>query len=303
MTKPDARVALKELVRKIELGDVDRCSCIGITSTLQPELPWDHTDKWLDLYDMGEIFVKTLSREDKAIGECRSLRLLFDTITLSGADISVPLPLGTISLHGVHWFFMERVSHGGYSNPYHFGRELGILHQYRGESQYGLHHNNAIGMGVQINTFTSSFITFFKQYRLTPQLGWARDSKLLPASLEKRIERLIDRLDQYLREPDFPSFLHGDLWGGNHLYPKTGGVTLIDPAPYWGDREADIGMTELFGGFSPGFYRGYQESFPLDSEYQHRKHVYNLYHALNHLNLFGQSYLSMVENLVDRVVG
>ncbi len=302
MTKPDGRFALGELVYKIECGDVERCSCAGATSMLQPEAPWEHSDRWLNLYDEGRIFVKTLSREDKAVGECRSLRLLYDMVTLSGADISVPLPLGTISIDGVHWFFMERVAEGGVPNPYHFGRELGVLHRYRGEQQYGLHYDNAIGMGRQINTFSESFITFFQENRLSLQLRWAKDGGLLPVAIEKRIETLIDHLDEHLREPEYPSFLHGDLWGGNHLYPQAGGVTLIDPAPYWGDREADIGMTELFGGFSSEFYRGYQESFPLDSGYHRRKHLYNLYHALNHLNLFGRSYLSMVESLVCEIM-
>jgi fructosamine-3-kinase len=92
-----------------------------------------------------------------------------------------------------------------------------------------------------------------------------------------------------------PSLLHGDLWGGNAGFTAEGPV-LFDPAVYYGDREADLAMTELFGGFPQEFYSSYNKIWPLDDGYERRKHLYNLYHLLNHLNLFGSSYLAQVES-------
>ncbi len=271
------------------------------TSTLHSSVSWDNFESWVHRFDEGKIFVKSLPSEEKALSECRSLGLLRKVVLQSAADIQVPLPLGVISHKGRHLFFMEYVPFGGAPNPHLFGRELGVLHKYRGSELFGLPWNNTIGMGTQYNNPTPQFVPFFREYRLKPQLAWAKEGGLLKQHTLQRITWLIDYLDDYLTEPEDPSFLHGDLWGGNHIYPESGGVALIDPAPYWGHREADLAFTELFGGFSLDFYRGYQESYPLQKGYNQRKYVYNLYHALNHLNLFGSSYRSMVEGVLTEI--
>ena len=102
--------------------------------------------------------------------------------------------------------------------------------------------------------------------------------------------------------PQAASLLHGDLWNGNYSYDLEGCPVLYDPAVYYGDRETDLAMTELFGGFSTTFYAAYKEAYPLDPNYKIRKILYNLYHILNHLNLFGGSYLTQAEDMMERLI-
>lgn len=160
------------------------------------------------------------------------------------------------------------------------------------EWKYGFVADNYIGAAIQINTPKKSWVEFFRECRLLPQLRMA--DRYLDAGLRRKADRLLAHLDRYLREPEFPSLVHGDLWGGNVLCGSDGRAWLIDPAAYVGDFETDLAMTELFGRFPPAFYRAYQEENPVDGEYQERKPIYQLYHLLNHLNLFGRSYLGSV---------
>ena len=113
----------------------------------------------------------------------------------------------------------------------------------------------------------------------------------------------MSHLDLYLPEPGRPSLIHGDLWAGNQITGNDGKVWLIDPAVYYGHPEADLAMTELFGGFSERFYRAYREITGLDPGYPDRRDLYNLYHLLNHLNLFGSGYLGSVQRILDRYAG
>lgn len=160
------------------------------------------------------------------------------------------------------------------------------------EWKYGFVADNYIGAAIQINTPKKSWVEFFRECRLLPQLRMA--DCYLDTGLRRKADRLLAHLDRYLREPEFPSLVHGDLWGGNVLCGSDGRAWLIDPAAYVGDFETDLGMTELFGRFPPAFYRAYQEENPVDGGYQERKPIYQLYHLLNHLNLFGRSYLGSV---------
>jgi fructosamine-3-kinase len=113
-----------------------------------------------------------------------------------------------------------------------------------------------------------------------------------------RIDSIINRIRSLLVEPHRPSLLHGDLWGGNYMCDAAGAVVLIDPAVYYGHPEADLAMTELFGGFRPSFYGGYRNESPLQPGYEDRRDLYNLYHMLNHLNIFGGGYLGSVQSIV-----
>ncbi len=242
-----------------------------------------------------KLFTKRLSSVEVAKAECKSLGLLREVVQTAGAHIFVPKPIEISSApDGGAYFTMQRVDAGGKPQPYAFGKELAVLHRYKG-NYYGLDFDNTIGAGVQHNAISARWVDFFRTYRLKPQFCLAQDTGLLPAHIANAIENLINQLSERLQEPEYPSFLHGDLWGGNHMYLADGGVALIDPAPYWGDREADIAMTELFGGFSSEFYRGYNDTFPLSAGYKERRNIYNLYHALNHLNIFGTSYLRLVK--------
>ena len=141
-----------------------------------------------------------------------------------------------------------------------------------------------------------SWISFFRDCRLVPQfrdaMHWFDDAA------RKQIAYLLDHLDVYLEEPEHPSLLHGDLWSGNFITGSDGNAWLIDPAAYVGHAEADLAMTELFGGFSQRFYDAYREVHPIHPGYGHRRELYNLYHLLNHLNLFGGSYLPSVNRVL-----
>ncbi len=136
---------------------------------------------------------------------------------------------------------------------------------------------------------------------MRPQLDLARDNAA-PSRLLRQGERLLARLEGFFpgyRPP--PALLHGDLWGGNHGYVD-GEPVLFDPAIYYGDREADLAMTELFGGYPPAFQDAYREAWPLDPGYRARKPLYNLYHVLNHFNLFGGGYAAQAEAMIGRLL-
>ena len=184
-----------------------------------------------------------------------------------------------------------------------FGHALADMHKadmtaLLSEKKYGFPKDNYIGAGFQKNDAKDSWVEFFRDCRLLPQLDRART--VLGSSDIRRIEHLMEHLDEYLIEPEHPSLLHGDLWSGNFLVGPDGNAWLIDPAAYVGCAEADIAMTELFGGFSDAFYGAYRESGLIQPGYEERREIYNLYRMLNHLNLFGGSYLYAVERIISR---
>ncbi len=165
---------------------------------------------------------------------------------------------------------------------------------------YGFSQDNFIGARSQKNTPSSSWVSFFREQRLAPQFKTA-DSWFTPADRAK-ISKLLDNLDRFLIEPEQPSLLHGDLWSGNVMCGSDGKAMLIDPACYIGHRETDLAMTQLFGGFPESFYQAYKEAFPLQDGYEERRDLYNLYQLLNHLNLFGPTYLEPVLSIVSEYV-
>lgn len=185
-----------------------------------------------------------------------------------------------------------------------FAHELAAMHKAdpgMTEGPFGFPTDNFIGMGKQINTPTKSWVSFFRDCRLGVQFDLAKS--YFHGKDIQRIHRLLDHLDRYLPEPQYPSLLHGDLWGGNFMTGPDGYAWLIDPAVYVGHREADLAMTELFGGFSRDFYTSYKKAADIPPDYADRRDLYNLYHLLNHLNLFGGSYLHSVENILRFYAG
>lgn len=178
-----------------------------------------------------------------------------------------------------------------------FGRELAAIHAVT-QPYFGFPEDNYIGLTPQINTPHQSWISFFRDCRLEPQVRRAWHH--FDGEDRKRITRLLDRLGDLLIEPTHPSLLHGDLWGGNFTTGPDGKAWLVDPAVSYGHREADLAMSELFGGFAPEFYAAYEEAFPLQPGYGERKDLYNLYHLLNHLNMFGGGYYYSVVGIIRR---
>ncbi len=186
-----------------------------------------------------------------------------------------------------------------------FGRELASMHLKDTGSlvhggNYGFTSDNYIGASKQVNTPKDTWIDFFRECRLIPQFKMAE--RYFDNAEVKSVMRLLEKLDDVLIEPEGPSLLHGDLWSGNSITGRDGKAWLIDPAVYVGHAEADIAMTELFGRLPNDFYSEYMSVYPMQPGYQDRRNLYNLYHLLNHLNLFGRSYLSEVISIINHYV-
>jgi fructosamine-3-kinase len=181
----------------------------------------------------------------------------------------------------------------------------GLARQHRSTAQtYGLDHDNYIGSNPQHNAPARSWIEFYRDQRLGVQRDLAQRNGILTPDRARRLGRVMDHLAQWIDDRRVvPSLLHGDLWGGNYLIDAQGQPVLIDPAVYYGDREAEIAFTELFGGFGARFYAAYDEAWPLDRGYADRRDLYNLYHLLNHLNLFGEGYGGSVDAILRRYAG
>lgn len=178
-----------------------------------------------------------------------------------------------------------------------FGRNLAKLHQQTGE-KFGLDFDNYIGSLSQSNTQHTNWVDFFIQCRLRTQLDIGN---YLP-SIRQDFEKLFTKLPNiFPAEP--PSLLHGDLWSGNFLVKNKETPILIDPAIYFGNREMDIAMCKLFGGFHPTFYASYNEALPLENSWEERINLCNLYPLLVHVNLFGGGYLNQVKNILSYYVG
>ena len=183
-----------------------------------------------------------------------------------------------------------------------FFESLGIgladLHSAKSDKA-GLDHSNYIGSLTQLNDYKKDCIKFFIELRLLPMMKLAKENRLLPAETERGLLMLIDKLPAML-PIEKPSLLHGDLWSGNYMSDSAGKPCLIDPAVYFGHREADIAMTKLFGGFDDVFYIAYNDALPLFPKWEERIDLWNLYPLLVHLNLFGRAYLNDIRLTVEK---
>ena len=184
-----------------------------------------------------------------------------------------------------------------------FGIRLSRMHRHTGGGEWGFMEDNFLGETPQpnLNPEGLSWPDFFWQKRLFYQCRLGIERGVIDTKLEKRILALKSMVEDLMdiREP--PSLLHGDLWSGNYLVNDEGEVCLIDPAVYYGHREAELAMCKLFGGFSPDFYEAYEKEFPLERGAGRRLPLYQLYHCLNHLNLFGESYWGQVEGCLEQI--
>lgn len=179
-----------------------------------------------------------------------------------------------------------------------FGVQLAQLHLHT-HPEFGFHHPNYIGSTPQVNTWEEDGFEFFGEHRLLYQARRAREKGLFSRDRVNQVEKLASRLDELIpRQP--ASLIHGDLWSGNAITDQGGNPAIIDPAAYYGWAEAELAMTDLFGSYPAAFYQAYQEIRPLDPGYRERFPLYNLYHLINHVNLFGRGYLSRVHSILDR---
>lgn len=181
------------------------------------------------------------------------------------------------------------------------GRALATLHRTLGQ-EFGVEKDNFIGATPQINTPHRNWARFFADCRLKPQLDWALENGMERGVVERGRD-VAARLGAFFVDyTPGPSLLHGDLWSGNADALTNGTPVIFDPAVYYGDREADLAMAELFGGFPESFFAAYREAWPLDPGFETRKTLYNLYHILNHYNLFGPSYQGQAKRMIERLL-
>ena len=218
-------------------------------------------------------------------------------------SIRVPEPL-LVSVGGDKSFLVLEYIEMGQKTPAAneaCGIALADMHR-RHKPQYGWHRDNTIGSTPQVNRWSENWIEFFRDARLGYQFRLAADNGLGDALL-KVGERLLELLPEFFTDHEpAASLLHGDLWGGNWGATFGEVPVIFDPAVYFGDREADVAMTRLFGGFGTQFYAAYNEAYPLDPGFERRCGLYNLYHVLNHFNLFGGGYRNQVAELLRNLL-
>jgi fructosamine-3-kinase len=215
--------------------------------------------------------------------------------------IHVPHPVNTGLYEKHSWLVMEYLPLHNNGNHHKLGEQLAAMHRVT-RASFGWDRDNTIGSTPQTNTPGDDWLDFFRDRRLQYQLRLAA-AKGHTGSLQKAGAALLDCLDDFfIGYKPVPSLLHGDLWSGNYAFLENNDPVIFDPATYYGDRETDIAMTELFGGFTTEFRASYEACWPLDSGYETRKLLYNCYHILNHLNLFGGGYAAQAENLILRLL-
>jgi protein-ribulosamine 3-kinase len=218
--------------------------------------------------------------------------------------VRVPRPLATGVAAGQAFIVMEALalgSGGSSGGMAELGRQLAALHRHTG-ARFGWYRDNTIGATPQSNRQHDDWVGFWRDERLGAQLLMAANngaSRVLLQQGERLLAAFPRLFDGYT---PVPSLLHGDLWSGNYATTLDGTPTIFDPAVYYGDREAELAMTELFGGFGDDFYAVYNEAWPLDPGYRQRKTLYNLYHILNHFTMFGGGYAGQAEGMMGRLL-
>lgn len=228
--------------------------------------------------------------------EAAGLKELADSAT-----VRVPQPLCWGEAEGQAFLVLEYLDLSGSGAQETLAKQLAAMHRVVRE-EYGWYRDNTIGSTEQPNEQSVDWMEFMCERRIGHQLDLAvkrGGGKRLHARGEELLDRMGDLFSDYTPAA---SLLHGDLWSGNYAVTRAGEPVVFDPAVYYGDREADIAMTELFGGFGPRFYAAYNEVWPLDAGYKVRKTLYNLYHILNHYYMFGGGYGSQAERMIDQLL-
>ncbi|HZW60517.1 MAG TPA: fructosamine kinase family protein [Woeseiaceae bacterium] len=253
---------------------------------------------WQVQSDAGRVFLKSAPAAALAMFAAERDALL--ELGAAGA-VRVPAPLACLAAGGSSVLALQwlELSPPGEAANRSFGRRLAALHRHTAPA-FGWHRDNTIGATPQPNTPSDDWVHFFRRHRLRHQLELAEQNGH-GAALARDGDWLGDNLPRLFdgHRPQ-PSMLHGDLWGGNWAV-HDGEPVMFDPAFHYGDRECDLAMTRLFGGFSSAFYRAYEDAWPLAPGAHARVPLYQLYHVLNHLNLFGGGYLGQARCLLARI--
>lgn len=246
----------------------------------------------------GSFFAKVNDSRYAAMfaAECSGLAAMDAT-----CSTRVPRPICQGS-HADHaWLVLEYLPLSPNGDARAAGQQLATMHRHTAE-RFGFHEDNYIGLTPQPNTPDDDWQAFFRDQRLLPQFRRLAAKGMVDQALDQAFHALLYRLGDWLDDHrPVPSLLHGDLWSGNLAYAH-GQPVIVDPACYYGDREADLAMSRLFGGFPPEYYRGYEEAWPLAAGSEQRIELYNLYHILNHANLFGRSYLHQAERMIRHLL-
>lgn len=250
--------------------------------------------------EAGPVFLKVNARRDSGMFEAEAAGLaLLD----SAAGLRVPAVLGVGTAGEDAWLLLEWIEPGrpGRDTEAALGRGLAAQHRMSAD-RFGWERDNWIGATPQDNAPTAGWPEFFSLNRLGAQLDLLEVSGI-GGGLIARGRRLVEGVPALLAgHAPPPALLHGDLWGGNWATDTGGRPFVFDPAVYFGDREADLAMTRLFGGFGPAFYDAYEAAWPLTAGAALRGDLYNLYHVLNHVNLFGAGYLRQADSLIGRLL-
>lgn len=254
------------------------------------------TSYFVKLNDAHRLTIPSTSLRTGFEAECAGLNAMAATRT-----VRVPQPIahGTADTHA--FLVLEYLDLHSHGNACLLGEQLAALHRNTAD-QFGWQQDNTLGETLQRNDWASDWISFWREQRLGYQLDLAARNGY-DGKLQRLGQQLMEKIPELFGDyRPVPSLLHGDLWGGNHAFTADGTPVLFDPAPYYGDREADLAMTELFGGFDQDFYASYRAAWPLDTGYATRKVLYNLYHILNHANLFGGGYARQAEGMMQRLL-
>lgn len=259
--------------------------CINETAKVQTNIGWFFA-KWND----AKRFPQLLEAERKGL-----------ELLKSASAIKVPEVISQKTIGTTQYLILEFVESTAMEKQFwsNFGKSLAKLHKHTSE-KFGLDHDNYIGSLPQSNRQYNKWSDFFILERLEPQIKMARDEQRIGSSFIQKFSKLFSQIEKIF-PVEAPSLIHGDLWSGNYMVGNKGEPVMIDPAVYYGHREMDLGMTKLFGGFTPEFYTVYNEEFPLEKDWQKRTDTCNLYPLMVHVNLFGGSYSSQVEGILRRL--
>lgn len=250
--------------------------------------------------DDNEYFMKYHADAPKDFfkSEAIGLRLIKETNT-----VSVPNYISYSDQPGDSFLLLEWIE----GKPHEetevtLGRKLAKLHQTFGR-RHGFRNDTYIGLLPQPNELLPNWLEYFRTYRLESQIKQGVEKGVITGERQTKLEKLLERLDEWVPTFVEPSYLHGDFYSGNWIVGPGGEPFLVDPSFFYGDRQFDLAFSELFGGFSEEFYEAYDEVFAIRDDYEDVKPLYQLYYLLAHLNLFGEKYGEQVDEIVDRYVG